>query len=91
MPGLGEDVAAHLHAGLQRLEILALGEIVGVDQRMLLGIAALQPDRAGALGAQRADMQRVAVLLEPRAAVIDHQRRQEMELHVGRRQAAAAC
>jgi hypothetical protein len=48
--GLGEDLASHLHAVDQRVEVAPLGQVVGVDQRMLLGILALEPDRAAALG-----------------------------------------
>ena len=83
---LGENIATHLDAGDQRVEVAPLGQVVGVDQRRSLGVAAAQPDGAGALGPQRTDVQAITVLVQLGAAVIHHQHGQEMELDVGRRQ-----
>ena len=80
---LGEDLAGEPDAGAHLLAVALLGQIVGLDQRMLarIGRAQLQPAPAGR--PHRPDMALVGVHPALGAAVVLDQRRQEMELDVG--------
>ena len=81
--GLLQDRAHQLEAAHQALDVVALGEEVGVDPRCRQRIGAGQRDAAAALGPQQAYVARVAVAERGLAAMVDQLADHEVQLQVG--------
>ena len=82
-------LARQLHAGHERVHVLALGQRVGEDPRLVARVARAQPHPPAAARAHEHRPERGGVAVELGGAVVLEEERADVEREVGGRQARA--